>query len=142
MTKEAFEALKSEFADQCCMIGLDNGRALFIGYGMYQVKNLVTDRIEYVWDKDNLSTDPKTKTPIQELIDENPTAPISLNDISTVTKGGEDFLEVHYYHKKSQGNTEYELVSFIPLDQIQSFVVCPTKDKDGKRILPDRHSLN
>ena len=33
MTKAGFEALKGEYADQCCLIGLDNGRALFVGYG-------------------------------------------------------------------------------------------------------------
>lgn len=40
MTKAGFEALKGEYADQCCLIGLDNGRALFVGYGEYLVKIL------------------------------------------------------------------------------------------------------
>ncbi len=142
MTKSSFEALKAEYADSCCMIGLDNGRALFIGYGTYLIKNLNNGSVRYSFDKTDIRIDPTTKKPYEELVDENPTDPISMDDISVVTKGDEDFIEVHYYHKRDNGKEEYELISFIPLDQIQAFVVCPTKTKDGKRILPNRHGLN
>ena len=142
MTKSSFEALKAEYTDTCCMIGLDNGRAIFIGYGTYLIRNKKTGEIRRSFDKDDIKTDPKTKEPLEELVDENPTEPISMDDITVVTKGDEDFLEVHYYHRADQGITEFELISFVPLDQIQAFVVCPTKTKDGKRILPNRHALN
>lgn len=141
MTKAGFEALKGEYADQCCLIGLDNGRALFVGYGEYLMKNIKTGKIRRTYDMEDIKTD-KDGTALEELVDENPTSPITMDDITVTTKGGEDFLEVHYYHQADQGVREYELISFIPLDQVQTFVVCPTKTEDGKRILPNRHSLN
>ena len=141
MTKAGFEALKSEYKDQCVMVGLDNGRALFVGYGSYQIRNIKTGKIRLTWDKEDIKVD-ADDNPLEELVDENPTSPVTMDDIKSVTKGGEDFLEVHYYHQLDQGNKEYELISYIPLDQVQSFIVCPTTDDDGKRILPNRHSLN
>lgn len=141
MTKAGFEALKSEYKDQCVMVGLDNGRALFVGYGSFQIRNIKTGKIRLTWDKEDIKVD-ADDNPLEELVDENPTSPVTMDDIKCVTKGGEDFLEVHYYHQLDQGKKEYELISYIPLDQIQSFIVCPTTDDDGKRILPNRHSLN